>query len=126
MAFAKNIMLGGFSGASADAINGQLASVSGTPQGTQASALVVSADLNLVTFTSGSCAVRLFAGQAGDSCVITNAGTSAMFVWPPSGCFVLGTATNAAVTVGINLSTRFTCISAVEWINETSAQAGIA
>jgi hypothetical protein len=126
MAFAKNIMLGGFSGASADAINGQVASVSATPAGTQATALLVSADYNFVTFTSGSCAVRLYMGQPGDSCVITNAGTSAMFVFPPTGFLILGTATNAAVTVGINLSTRFTCVSTTQWINETSAQAGIA
>ena len=121
MAFAKNIVLGGVSGGMADAINGQLATVSATPQGTQTSALLVQADYNLVTFTSGSCAVRLFAGQQGDSCIITNAGTSAMFVFPPSGAFILGTATNAAVTLGINGTCKYSVISAVEWITELSA-----
>ena len=116
MAYAKNIMLGGISAGAADAIGGQVASVSGTAAGTQATSLVVSADLNYVTFTSGSCAVRLFAGGPGDSTTVINAGSSAMFVWPPSGVAFQGTATNAAVTVGISGNATFTCINATTWI----------
>jgi hypothetical protein len=121
MAFAKNIMLGGLSAGAADAINGQVASVSGTAAGTQATALLVSADINYVTFTSGSCAVRLFAGQPGDSCIVANAGSSAMYVWPPSGVAFLGTATNAAVTVPTSVACKYTCVDATTWITELSA-----
>ena len=77
------------------------------------------------TFPSGSGAVRLFAGQGGDSCVISNAGSSAMFVWPPSGVAVLGTATNNAVSVAPNISCKFTCINATTWINEPATAGGL-
>ena len=125
MAFAKNMMQGGFSAGQADAIGGSVASVSATPAGTQATALVVSADYNLVTFSSGSCAVRLYAGGPGDSCAVINAGSSAMFVWPPSGVAFLGTATNAAVTVATSGNCTFTCVNTVTWIANTG-NAGIA
>lgn len=122
MAFAKNIMLGGFSGASADAINGQVATgLTSTPAGTQATALLVSADVNYVSLSSGSGAVRLYAGQNGDSCMIINAGPSEMFVWPPSGAFFLGTATNAAVTLAIRGACTYNCINATTWVTDLSA-----
>jgi hypothetical protein len=121
MAFAKNIMQGGLSAGQADAINGQVATVSGTPAGTQASSLVVSADYVYVTSTTGSCAVRLFAGGQGDSCVVINAGASVMYVWPPSGVAFLGTATNAAVTVPTSGNARYTCVNATTWVTEASS-----
>jgi hypothetical protein len=121
MAFAKNIMLGGLSAGQADAIGGQIATVSATPAGTQASSLVVSSDYVYVTSTTGSCAVRLFAGGPGDSCVVINAGASVMFVWPPSGVAFLGTATNAAVTVPTSGNARYTCVNATTWVTEASS-----
>jgi hypothetical protein len=121
MAFAKNIMQGGLSGATADAINGQVAQVSATPAGTQATALVVSADINHVVFTSGSCAVRLYAGQNGDSCIISNFGTSSLHVWPPSGVAFLGTATNAAVTLSPSGNCTYTCVNSTTWLTDLSA-----
>ena len=121
MPYAKNIMQGGLSGPTADAINGQVASVTGTAAGTQATALVVSADIVYVALSSGSAAVRLYAGQAGDSCIIANGGPSVMYVWPPSGVAFLGTATNAAVTVPTSGNARYTCINATTWITEASS-----
>jgi hypothetical protein len=125
MPFAKNIMQGGLSGATADAINGQVANgVTATPAGTQATALLVSADIVYVNIASGSGAVRLYAGQNGDSCLIINGGPSNMYVWPPSGVAFLGTATNAAVTVSPSVACRYTCINSTTWVTELSAGGG--
>jgi hypothetical protein len=121
MAFAKNMMQGGLSAGQADAIGGQVASVIATPAGTQATALVVSADFVYVSIASGSGAVRLYAGGPGDSCVVANAGPSVMYVWPPSGVAFLGTATNAAVTVPTSGNARYTCVNATTWITEASS-----
>ena len=116
MAFAKNIMTGGLSAGQADAIAGSVASITATAAGTQATALLVSADINVVALSSGSAAVRLYAGQPGDSCIIYNVGPSVMFVWPPSGCAILGTATNAAVTIPVAAGYTYSVVSTTTWI----------
>ena len=122
MAFSKNLLQGGVSAGMADAIAGSVAfGLTATPAGTQATALLVQADYNYVSISSGSAAVRLYAGQNGDSCVIINGGPSSMFIWPPSGAFILGTATNAAVTLSPSVACRYTCLNAVTWVTELSA-----
>lgn len=121
MAFAKNIMQGGFSAGSADAINGQIAAAlvaAGTTQGT---ALLVSADTNLFgTVASGAGAI-VYAGQSGDSCEVYNGGANSLTIYPPVGSRFNQVAVNGGIQLATNTFCYIRIVSATQCLVNLSA-----
>ncbi len=121
MPFAKNIMQGGVSAGTADAINGQIASgltAAGTTQGT---ALLISADTNLFSTVGSGAGAVLYAGQSGDSCDVYNGGANALAIYPPSGSRFNQVAVNGSISLGTSTMCTIRIVSATQCIVNLSA-----
>ena len=120
MAYAREIMQGGFSAISADAIQGGVnltVAGAGTTQGT-ATQLVSSQ----VQITSGAntTGVILFAGQQGDWTVIFNTAGNSINVYPPLGAKINQIATNSPHVLANNTVCVYHCFSATQWVAHLS------
>ena len=85
MALAKNVMGGGhLSAQTAQAINGNNVNLAVTAAGTTlATATALTADVNQVTTATSLQGVSVYNGMPGDSQVIYNATSVAIYVYPP-------------------------------------------
>ena len=121
MAFAVEIMQGGLSAGTADALNGganTTLSAAGTTQGT---ATAIKTSNTIVSTVASGAGVILPAGQQGDWGVIYNGGANALTVYPPTGAKINQVATNSGITLGTNTACIFSCFSSTQWIANLSA-----
>lgn len=123
MAYAKNQM--GLGVAAAEASGDFIAQVAtglaaaGTTQGT---ALLVSADANLVSTVGANSGVIIFNGQIGDSVIVFNdGGANALTVYPPVSSKINNLATNSGITLAINTSVLLAKVASTRWIAILSA-----
>lgn len=83
---------------------------------TQATALLITDDINVVTTTASSTGVRLFEGlSAGDRQEVVNYGANALAVYPPVGGKINNGTLNASVSLAANKAGRFTCIDSLNF-----------
>ena len=121
MPLAKNIMQGGLSAGTADAINGQVATALTAAGTTQGTGLALSADICAIGTCASGAGVTLFAGQSGDSQLVYNGGANSCNVYPPVGSRINVIAVNGAHILGTATACRYTTLSATQIIGELSA-----
>lgn len=123
MAFAKNQM--GLGVAAAEAAGDFIATVATalTSTGTtQVTALVISADVNLVSTVAASSGVILYNGVVGDSCIVFNDnGANALTVYPPVGSKINNIATNSGISLPANTTLFLAKATSTRWIGLLSA-----
>lgn len=121
MAMAKEIMQGGFSAISADAIQGNVnltVSAAGTTQGT---ATAINTSSVYISTAAASSGVILPAVQQGDWIVIYNGGANAVTIYPPLGAKINSLGTNAGALLATNTACIYFCFSATQWVCDLSA-----
>lgn len=119
---AGNIMGSGISAAAALNISGTVADSLTATGSTQGTALILSADTNVVTTTAASTGVVFTsATQPGDEIVVKNLGASSLSVYPASGESIDSVATNGAYALATTKSAMFIKTSATRWISILSA-----
>jgi len=121
MAYASEIMQGGFSAGSAKAVQGQTKtgiSAAGTVIG-DATALTTSMSI-LSTVASGA-GVQIKDGEINDSAIIYNGGANACKVYPPTGDSINQLSASAAVTLATNSALMLVKASTSQWIAFLSA-----
>ncbi len=90
-----------------DAANG-LVSVGST----QATALPLTFDINVVsTVAAGTGVILDGATDVGDETIVANFGANALLVYPPVGCFIQTGATNAGFSVAVGKTAIFKRVS---------------
>lgn len=121
MAFAREIMQGGFSAGGADAIQGGVnltLSAAGTTQGT---ATAINTSNVLVSTVASGAGVIIPALQQGDWGIIYNGGANPLLVYPPTGAKINQAATNAGITLATNTNLLFFCFSSTQFMAHLSA-----
>lgn len=125
MAYAKEIMGGGFSAGQAQAIGGQYNAITATGSA-QGDAATLTSGMSIVAGADGTKGVILPAGQVGDECTIFNNSGSTLKVYPPSGAAiaVVGTGVGSANSAHSALTyktVRYICFSSTQWVPVVSA-----
>lgn len=121
MALAREIMQGGFSAISADAIQGGAnltVSAAGT---TQATATALPTSNNFISTAAASSGVILPSTQQGDWIVVFNGGANPVTVYPPVGAKINNLTTNGGALLGTNTACIYFCFSATQWVADLSA-----
>lgn len=104
----KNIMGAGVAPLVAQMINGTCTDSLIATGSTQATALLLPSDVNVVITTAASTGVILAANPApGDEIVVANLGANALLVYPPLGGTIQGGSTNAGFSVAAGKSAKF-------------------
>jgi len=89
---------------------------------TQANALAIGNDINVITTTAASTGVVLPATlSAGDQITVVNYGASTLNVFPPVGGKINNGTTNAAVTLATLKNAQYTCIDGLNFFGNLSA-----
>ncbi len=121
MAMAKDIMTGGISSGSAQAINGLIqpaVSAAGTTQGT---ATTLTASISILTTCAAGAGVILPSCQPGDEVEILNLGAGTGVVYPDSGSRINAIATNSGFNLPPNTSVKVRRWSSTRWTAYLSA-----
>lgn len=121
MALAREIMGGGFSAVSADAIQGGVNSTISAAGTTQGTATAITTSNNFITTAAASSGVILPASQQGDWLIIYNGGANAVTVYPPVGAKINGIATNGGMSLGTNTNCIYFFYSATQVVAHLSA-----
>jgi hypothetical protein len=104
----KNIMGAGIAPLQAQMINGTALDSLVATGSTQATALLLPADVNVFTTVAASTGAILGANPSpGDEIVVANLGANALLVYPPLGGNIQGGSTNAGFSVANGKSAKF-------------------
>lgn len=118
----KNIVAAGNSALSATAISGFSAQGLTATGAAQATALLLSSDVNEVTTTAASTGVMLPLGNSpGDEIIVGNFGASALSVYPSPGESINALAVNTAFSVAANGRAYFVKANPTRWMAILSA-----
>lgn len=121
MAFAYEIMRGGFSAGQASSIGGGANTAVVATGSTRATATAIVASMNIVTGADGTKGVTLPAAQTGDSVIIANNQTAILKVFPPLGAAIGTSGTslgnvNSSYGQAADTYVSFVCMSATQWL----------
>lgn len=126
MAQSANIMRGGLSAGTAQAIGGTRFASIAAAGSAQGDGTAVTSDYAIVTAADGTKGVTLPAAQPGDWVVLENNSASTLKVYPPSGAAIsvpgtgLGSA-NAAYSHTTYAVVAYFCVSSTQWFCLKSA-----
>lgn len=118
MARTQKLMGTGASAAFANYITGDVASGLTATGNSQATALLLSADVNEITTTAASTGVRFpdaTVCSPGDSIVVFNGGANSLSVYPATGESINGLSANASFAVAANARTICYKVSTTRW-----------
>ncbi len=122
MGSVKTMMGAGLSGAAAVAIGTGTVATGLTAAGTStANALVLAADVNLVTTAASGTGVRLPDVEVGSQIFVANGGLNALLVYPTSGGQMNGNTADAGLTLGVKKGAIFARVSASQWVGAGDA-----
>jgi len=122
MAIKVKLLGSGNAPLSAQAIGGTVTTNLTATGSTQATALLVSDDFNVVTTTAASTGVVLPATlTAGDTIIVANYGANTLSVYPPVGGKINNGTLNAAVSITTLKNGEFVCIDGLNFIGMLSA-----
>lgn len=117
-----NIIGSGYPGQAANFISGVAADLLTATGSTQATALLLPADVNCVTTTAASTGVVFAANTSpGDEIVIKNLGANALSVYPALGESIDAVAANGAYSLATTKSAYFVKSGNARWISVLSA-----
>jgi hypothetical protein len=126
MAWATEVIGGGFSAGQAGALGGTTNSAVAAAGSTQGNATLVGSSFSIVTGADGTKGVILPALNIGDEGLLFNSSSSNLKVYPPSNAAIavsgtgLGTA-NAAFTLAGNKYMQYNCFSSTQFMAMVSA-----
>ena len=117
-----NIVGSGYPGQAANYISGNAVDSLTATGASQATALLLSSDVNVVTTAAASTGVILGAGASpGDETVVKNFGASALSIYPATGESIDAIAANGAYSLATTKSVYLIKTSATRWITVLSA-----
>lgn len=117
-----NIVGSGYPGQAANYISGTAADSLTATGSTQGTALLLAADVNVVTTTAASTGVILAAGASpGDETVVKNLGASTLSIYPATGESIDAIAANGAYSLATTKSVILIKTSATRWVSVLSA-----
>lgn len=112
----KNLMGTGTPAEQAKSIAGRVTTgLTATGSSSQADALALYSEINVVATTAANTGVRLPSGMAGDSMVVQNNGAATLTLYPPTGGKINGGSANAGVSVATLKGAYCHCINGVDW-----------
>ena len=111
----KNSMMTGGALWGGLALNGSVAAALTAAGNSQATALALVDDVNIVTTTAASSGVIVPTMLAGDNITISNFGANALAVYPPVGGKLSNAATNTATSLAANKSMKVYCVDALTY-----------
>jgi hypothetical protein len=121
MTTASKIIPGGISAVAASAIVGDITTGIVAAGSTQATATVLTTDINVVATTALSTGVLLPVGENSKSMTVFNGGANSLLVYPPVGGTINGASANAGITLATLKGARFEYISSLTIIANLSA-----
>ena len=120
---AENLNVGGdITIATGKALNRSLATTLSAAGTTQADALALTNDINVVTTTAASTGVRLPAPAAGRVIVVVNRGANTLKVYPVTSTAINTLGNNAAFSVAANATLTLRGSSTTQWYAELAAE----
>jgi len=117
----KSLMGSGLSAMASTSISGTCGTALTATGSTQATALLLSADVNEVTTTASSTGVQLPVSAIGDEITVGNYGANTLSVYGQTGEGIGSGAANAAFSVAANKAAIFRKVSSTRWIAILSA-----
>lgn len=122
MSLAQRIVSAGLSAINAQAIQGTVANSLTATGSSQATALLLPADINKFTTVAASTGAILQASNPGDSGTVFNGGVSALLLYPPVGGKINALGTNAGYSIAAATPyVDWYCIDALTYIASQSA-----
>lgn len=117
MSIKKNLTGSGLAGQAATKITGSVTTgLTAAGSSSQANALAVYDDVNVITTAAANSGVRLRSDiTAGDTQVVVNYGASQINVYPPVGGKISNGSVNAATTLPANASAQFICVNTLDF-----------
>lgn len=88
---------------------------------TQATALAVTADVNIISTAAASTGVRLPDFDVDDEIIVVNGGANALAVYPPVGHSINVGAINVAVSLPVGRRATFLRVTNTLWVADVSA-----
>lgn len=112
----------GNSALSATAICGGVANTLTAAGTTNANALFLSAEINVVTTAAAGTGVRLMPIEVGSAVLVANQGANALLVYPGTGVQIDAlTATTGGFSIPVGKSAMFYGVSGTQWISQLGA-----
>jgi len=99
MSLAARMVTAGLSAIQAQAVQGTVANSLTAAGSTQATALLLGADINNVTTVAASTGVIAPAMNPGDDIIVRNGGANALLLYPPVGASINGLGVNAGYSI---------------------------
>ncbi len=121
MATASDIMKGGFSAMSAQAINGQVNSAVSAAGSTITDATDLTSSINVVTTVASGAGVQLPAAMVGDEVEILNLGANVLTIYPDAGSSINQVAANTGISLGTNTAIKLRKYTSTKWAGFLSA-----
>lgn len=116
MAIQREILSSGFSGMACQAITGSLSLTVAAAGTTQATATALGSATNIVTTcVNGANGVILPVNSPGDTIIVSNTTSATLYVYPPVGGALSGSATNAPYALAPNVTEDFLQTSALNY-----------
>lgn len=114
----KNMMGAGIGAGTALLLNGTVVDGLAATGSTQANALVLTNDVNVIGTVASGAGVRLLANpQPGDEILISNMGANTLLVYPAVGATIEGSAVNAPFSLPANATAEFIArIGSANWV----------
>lgn len=120
MARKRSLMSGGAQWAG-QSYNGSLGTALTAAGNSQATALQLVDDNNVVTTTAASAGVLVPAMDPTDTVMVANFGANALSVYPPVGGKINNGSTNAAASLPANKGAIITCVDSLTYVMNISA-----
>lgn len=121
MAYAKDIMLGGFSPNSASALQGQVQTGISAAGTTISDATALKQSISILSTVASGTGVQIADGNIGDSCEIFNGGANACKVYPPTSDSFNSLSANASFSLPPNTMCYCRKVTSSQWIVNLSA-----
>jgi len=120
MALAREMMQGGISAGTAQALGGQSNTALAAAGSSQATATLIQTSNCIVTGADGTKAVVLPACNSGDEVWVINNSASSLIVYPPSGAGIVATGSGLGTVNASYAQTTYTtcmykCFSSTQW-----------
>jgi hypothetical protein len=117
MSLAKELVASGLHFTQAQAINGSVATGLVATGSTQATALPLTSQMNVLATTAASTGVILPVLERGDSVFIRNGGANSLSIYPPVGGVINALSANAAFALAAGSSVTLNYVSTVNAVS---------
>lgn len=121
MAYAREIMQGGFSAGSAKALGGQAKSTISAAGTVVGDSTALTASINFLSTVAAGTGVQVADGELGDSVIIYNGGANAVKIYPPTGDNFNQLAVNSSISLASVTGCMIVKVTTAQWVVFVSA-----